>query len=153
MPREKVRLLVRIVHIRDQDVFKREPLFSASGVVVASGKQRLDVVLAIDRHDLVAHFIGRGVQRNRETNLQWFVGKFFDLGRQTAGRDGNVSRPDAEGPGRVNDSNRAHHIAEVGKRFAHPHENDIVDLLPGCALDRDDLIDDFIRSQIAGKTF
>ena len=153
MPREKVRLLVRIVHVRDQDVFKREPLFPASGVVFASGKQRLDVVLAIDRHDLVAQFIGRGVQRNRETNLQSFVGKFFDLGRQTAGGDGNVSRPDAEGPGRVNDSNRAHHIAEVGKRFAHPHENDIVDLLPGCALDRDDLIDDFVRSQIAGKTF
>ncbi len=85
--------------------------------------------------------------------MQWFIGKFFDLRRQTAGRDGNVSRANAEGPRRVNDSNRAHHIAEVGQRFAHPHENDIVDLLPGCALDRDDLVDDFVRSQIAGKTF
>ena len=146
-------LLVGVVYTRDQDVFEREPLFLATGVVVTSGKQCLDVVLAIDWHDLVAHFIGRGVQRNREANLQWFVGKFLNLGRQTAGRDGNVSRANAESPRRVNDSNRAHHVAKVGKRFTHSHENDVVDLLTACALNRDDLIDNFVRAQVAGKSF
>ena len=134
MAREKIRLIIGVVYIRDQDVFEREPLLPSADVVVTSGKQHLEVVPAIDRHDLVAHLIGCGMQRNRETNLQCFVGQFFNFRRQAAGRDGNVSRANAEGPRRINDSNRAHHVTEVGKRFAHPHENDIVDLLSAVAL-------------------
>ena len=153
MARKKMRLLVRVVYASDQDVFEREPLLFVLCIIVASRKQRLDVVFAVDRHDLIAHFVGRAVQRDCETNLQWFVCKFFNSRRHTAGREGDVPRSDAEAPRRINDPNRSHHVLEVRKWFAHSHENDVVDLLPAYALDRDDLIDNFVRAQVARKSF
>ena len=54
---------------------------------------------------------------------------------------------------RVDDSNRAHHIVEVRQRLAHSHENDVVDLLAAFAFDRDDLIDNFVRLEVARKSF
>src|SRR6266404_1790361 len=59
---------------------------------------------------------------------------------------------DPEPPGRVDDANRAHHVAEVGQRFAHSHEHDVVDFLASLALDRDDLIENFVWLQVSGKS-
>src|SRR5256885_7045666 len=101
MARKKTRLLVRVVYAGDQDVFERQPLFFARRIVVASRKQCLDVVTTIDRHDLVAHFIGRSMQRNSEADLQGFLGKLFNLRGKTTCRNGDVPRADAETPRRV----------------------------------------------------
>ena len=56
-----------------------------------------------------------------------------------------VPRADAKSPRRIDDSDRADQIIEVGQRFAHSHEHDVVDLLAALAFDRDDLIDNFVR--------
>ena len=58
---------------------------------------------------------------------------------------------DAEAPRSVKNSNRPHYIVEVRQRFAHPHEDDVVDLFASRTLDGDDLIDDFVRAQIPRK--
>jgi hypothetical protein len=88
-----------------------------------------------------------------QSHLQRFVCKSSNLRRQAAGRDSNVSRSDADSPWRINDPNGPHHVLEVRKRFAHSHENDVVDLFPACALNRDDLIDNFVRLQIPREPF
>src|SRR5713101_6214493 len=103
MARKKTRLHVRVVYARDQYVFERQPLLFARRIVVASRKQGLDVVTTIDRHDLVAHFVRRAVQRDRETNLQRLIGQFTNLRGKTTCRNGDVTRADAETPRRVDD--------------------------------------------------
>ncbi len=153
MARKKARLVVRIVHIRDQDVFKREVLLLMSFVVVTSRKQCLDIVTAIDRHDSISNFVGGTVQRNGQPNLQRLLGKFANLRRQSAGRDRDVPGADAETPLRVNDPDRSQHVVEVSERLAHPHEHNVVDLFTSRALNCDELIDYFVWAQIARKTF
>src|SRR6266480_2296718 len=54
---------------------------------------------------------------------------------------------------RVDDPNRAQHIIKVGERFAHSHENNVVDLVAAFVLNRDHLIDNFVCSQIARESF
>jgi hypothetical protein len=62
MPRKKVRLFVGIVDAGDQDVFEGKPLLFVRHVIVTSRKQFLDIITAIDRHNLIAHVVGRSVQ-------------------------------------------------------------------------------------------
>ncbi len=85
MLRKKVRLVIGVIDSSDQNVFKSELLFLARGVIVASRKQRVEVVATIDRHDLVAHFVRGAVQGNSETNLQRFIGQFSNFRCKTAG--------------------------------------------------------------------
>ena len=70
MARKETRLLVRIVHVCDQNVFEREALLLVSSVVVAGRKQCLNVVTAIDRHDSDCEPPQCAVQRNGQPNLQ-----------------------------------------------------------------------------------
>src|ERR1700730_2396808 len=62
-----------------------------------------------------------------------------------------MSRTDTESPWCVDDPNRTHQVAEIGEWFAHPHENDVVDLFAALPFDRDDLINNFIRTQVSRK--
>ena len=93
------------------------------------------------------------MQRNSEADLQGFFGKLFNLRGETTGRNGDVPGADAETPWRVDDLNRAHHVLQVCEGFAHAHENDVVDLVAAFAFDRDDLVDNFARAQIAREPF
>src|SRR2546430_13687593 len=93
------------------------------------------------------------MQRDGETNLQRLISEFSNLWRKTTCRHRNVSSADAETPWRVDDLNRAHHVLQVCEGFAHAHENDVVDLVAAFAFDRDDLVDNFARAQIAREPF
>src|SRR5262245_10946584 len=64
-----------------------------------------------------------------------------------------MASSDAEAPFRVNNPNCTQHVLEVGEWLAHAHEHNIVDLLSGPGLDGDDLVNNFVRGQIAGETF
>src|SRR5437588_12177428 len=98
-----MRLIVGVVYSGDQNVFKREPLLLMRYVVIACGKQFLDVKRAIDRHDLIADFISCAMQRDRQTNLQRLIGELLTLRHESAGRNRDVPRPYAESPRRVDD--------------------------------------------------
>src|SRR5205823_11291655 len=91
------------------------------------------------------------MQRNRETNLQRLLSQFSDLRRQSTGGNRDVPRPDSNSPRRIDDSYRAHQVVQICQRFAHAHEDDVVDLFSALPLDRYDLIDNFVRAQIARK--
>ena len=93
------------------------------------------------------------MQQNGEPDLERFIGEFSDLRCQSAGRNRDVPRADAEAPRRIDDPDRADQVAQVGERFTHSHENDIVDLFPARTLDCNDLIDNFVPAQISRKSF
>src|SRR5437588_13049630 len=63
-----------------------------------------------------------------------------------------MSRADPQSPWPINDPNRGHQILEIGERFAHSHQHDVVDLFPALALNRDDLIDNLVRRQVATES-
>ena len=123
-----MRLFVGVVDAGDQDVFESKTLLLMRDCSNRKLQQRRHIVSAINRHDLIAHVVGRAVQRDGEPDLQRFLGQFSDLRRQSAGRNGDVTRTDPNSPGRINDSDRAQHVREIRQRFAHAHENDVVDL-------------------------
>ena len=93
------------------------------------------------------------MQRNCEANLHRFIGKFANLRRETARRNRDATRADAKTPRRVDDANCPHHVVEVRERFAHSHENDIVDPFAAFAFDRNSLVDYFVRVQVARESF
>src|ERR1700682_5989875 len=62
-----------------------------------------------------------------------------------------MSRTDTESPSCIDNANGAHQAIEIGEGFAHPHENDVVDLFAALPFDGDDLIDNFIRTQVSRK--
>src|SRR5438270_7170937 len=64
-----------------------------------------------------------------------------------------MPRAGPQSPWRIDDSDRCHQILEIGERFAHSHEHDVVDLFAALALNRDDLIDNLVRRQIATESF
>ena len=76
-------LIVSIVHPRDQDVFKKDQ-FLARDIVIASFEQSREIVFAVDRHDLLADFIGRAVQRNGEAKLRRAIRQLPDLRSESA---------------------------------------------------------------------
>src|SRR5688572_33017434 len=61
MTREQVRLFLVIVHAGDQNVFEIDPLLFAARVVIAGVEKGGQVVLSVNRHDLIAHLIRRTV--------------------------------------------------------------------------------------------
>ena len=93
------------------------------------------------------------MERNSQTDLQWFIRELADLRRESTGRDGDVPRAYAKSPRSVYDPNRAEQIVEVSQRFAHSHEDNIVDLFAARAFHGNNLLNDLIRLQIAHEPF
>src|SRR6266567_824063 len=89
------------------------------------------------------------MQRKGETKLRGLVGQLANLRRESAGRNGDVAGADAKAPWRVDDANRAQKIFQVGERFAHAHENDVIDFFSALLFNRDELLDDLACIEIA----
>src|SRR5204862_8067437 len=104
------------------------------------------------RHYLVSHVVGRSVNVNVEPALERFVCQFSNLGRESTGGDGDVARADLETPGRVDDPNGANDVGEIGQRFAHPHEDDVVDPLAARFFYREQLLHDLARIKVPRKS-
>ena len=77
------------------------------------------------------------------------IGKLTDLGHEPGGGDGEMAGPDTQPPWRGDQLEGLQQITEIRKRFAHSHENDVVDLLPTEVLSEENLSGDFIRDEIA----
>ena len=87
----------------------------------------------------------------REPDLQRFVGQLPDLRRESAGGNGDVAGADVQAPGRIDDPDGADHVGEVGQRFAHAHEDDVVDLFAARLFHREELLHDLARLEVAGE--
>ena len=152
MTREQVRLFFGVVNTCNQNVFEVDALLLTVRVVFAGVEQTRQVIFAIHRHNFVSHQVSRAVERDRKAALQGFVGQLPDLRRQSAGRDGNVARANLEAPGRVDDPDGADHVGEVGQRFAHTHEDDVIDLFTARFFHRQQLLHDFAGIEIARES-
>ena len=60
-----------------------------------------------------------------------------------------MSRADSKTPRRIDNADGTHDVREIGERLTHSHENNVVDLLAGGCFQRDELIDNFDRLEIA----
>src|SRR5262245_10550208 len=89
------------------------------------------------------------MQRQGKTKLRGLVGQLANLRRQSAGRNGDVPGADAEAPWRVDNANRAQNIFQVSQRFAHAHENDVIDFFATKFFYPDELLHDLACIEIA----
>ena len=148
---EQLGLVERVVDALDQDVFQGEFLFLEAIPVVERGEQVGQRVALVDRHDLVADLVGGAVERDREPDLLRVLGELADFGDQSGGRDGEVARSDVEPPGGGEDGDRGEHGVEIGERFAHAHEDQVIDPLSGEHLGGQHLAGDFPGVEVAGE--
>ena len=127
VPGEDGGLLEGVVDVLDEDVLEGHHL-ALLRLVFDTGVEELgEGILAIDRHDLLADFVSGAVKRKGEPDLQRLLREKPDLRRKSAGGNGNFARADANTPRCVDDVERGQEIGVVGQRFAHTHEDEIVD--------------------------
>ena len=100
---------------------------------------------------LLADLIGGAVEGDGETDLLRVFGELADLGDQTGGGDGQVACADVGAPRRGDDGDRGEQCFEIGERFAHAHEDDVVDALAGDGGGGEDLGGDFAGVEVAGE--
>src|ERR1700682_5769916 len=89
------------------------------------------------------------MERDCQPALQWFVGELSYLRGESAGRNRDVARTNLETPGGIYDSDGADHVGEVGQRFAHAHEDDVVDLFTARPFHHEELLHDLAGIEIA----
>ena len=68
-------LLERVVDALDEDVFEGHHLALLRLVLGAGVEQFGERIFAIHRHDLLAHVVGRAVERDRQPDLQRLLGQ------------------------------------------------------------------------------
>src|SRR6266496_5016814 len=110
-------------------------------------------MLAVDRHDPAAHFVGCAMQRKGKTKLRGLVGQFANLRRESASGNGDAAGADAEAPWRIYYPNRAQKIFQVGERLAHAHEDDVIDFFSALLFNRDELFHHLACIEVARPAF
>ena len=148
---QQSRLIQRVVHAGDQNEFKGQPLVALGVPVGQRFEQLLQRVLAVHRHDLLAHLVAGAVKRDRQPHLEREVGELLDVRGHAAGADRHVPGPDAHAPGGVQALDRAQEVGEVRQRLAHAHEHKVVDPVLHDFLHLHDLLHDFTGGEVAGE--
>ena len=121
-----VGLLVGVVEAVDHHVLEAHPPAGARREAPAGGDTSRDRPLAVDRHELVAQRIGRGVQADGEVDLRQLVDHAIHARHDARGADGDVARADPEPRRVVEQADRLEHAVGVVQRLAHAHEHDVV---------------------------
>ena len=132
-PRQCASLRGRIVDAGQHHVFERHAATILLVDVVPAGlEQFLDRVAPVDRHQLVAQFVVRRMQRHGQRDIGLF-GQLVDLRHQPAGRQREASTREIKAQVIQQDVDGGQHIAEIGQRLAHAHQHDIADeaIVPG----------------------
>ncbi len=142
----------------------------APGVVGAGLQQFLDAVLAIDRHDFVAHVLGHRVERDREVGAD-FLAAARHHRHHAAGRKRDAALRQGKAVAVHHQLERVADVIEIVQRLAHAHHHDVgqqaaVGSIFGLVLDfgeihlafgpfaqrvarQHDLADDLARGQVA----
>ena len=170
-------LVEGIVHTGDEDIFEGNHPSLFLLVIFARGGEVLEGEFFVNRHDLAADFIRRAMEGNGEAELEGFVGEFADLRDEAAGGNGDFACSDVATPGGVEDGEGLEEAVVVGEGLTHAHDDEVVDEAigscrtgrtarrgatrnsrVGCAthriaFDGEDLLDDFVRLEIAFPAF
>ena len=82
-----VRMLVGVVLVLEHDIFEGDaPRIRRARIGGAGFEQFVDAVFLVERHDLVADFLGHRVERNRQVHADFFPAAFH-CRNDTAGRE------------------------------------------------------------------
>ncbi len=120
-----MRILIRIVHALEHDVFKGDPLaVRGLGVFPQGIEQGLDVPLLVHRHQHIAHRVGGGVERHGEKTAD-LVRRAGDLGDNARGRQRDAAAAKGDAFAVHRDLHRVADVLEIIKRLAHAHQHDI----------------------------
>ena len=158
---ELARLFERVVHVFDENKFERNhpPVFFRK--FLCGGNELCERELAVDGHDLRAHFVGRAMQADCEAKLHRLVGEFANFRHDAARGNCDAPRAHAQAPRRVRDGERAHRCLVIHERFAHAHDNDVVKIrksgfprafIAAFPTNEHELRHDFARVEIAFPT-
>src|SRR6185312_1233832 len=134
--RKRARLRRRIVNPVEHDVLEGHAAAVLLVQVVPAGRQQFgDRMLLVDRHQLVAQRVVRGVQRHRQSHVGLF-GQSVDLWHETRSGERHAPARQVEAEIVQQDPQRRHHVAEVRQRLAHAHEDYVGDVPfgPGCGV-------------------
>ena len=145
------RILQGVVHVLDEDVFQRGHLVPVPPPFLQSGNELGEGPFFVDRHDLVPYLVRGSMQGDGQADLPGIGSQFFQSGNESGGGDGDVARPYFQPPVGGDDFQGVLQVVKVGERFPHAHEDEVVDPFPGDGFRREDLADDFSRSEVAFK--
>ena len=120
-------MLARVVHPIEHHVLDEHLAAVQLEMAAALGEDVLERIAVVHRHQPAAQRVGRCVQREREADrLADLVDESPQAGQPADGRDRRAPVRDADvgQPARGRE-----HGVDVEHRLAHPHEDDMVDLL------------------------
>jgi hypothetical protein len=103
----------------------------------------------VERHQHVAHFVGGGVERNREIDGHGGE-QIGDARHHARGRDGDAARRHREALRVQQRADRLDYRVQVEQRLAHPHEHHVGDApLRQQLAHAAELVDDLGRAEVA----
>ena len=146
-------VLGRLVDAIEQHVLESHPLADREREAAAGGQEILDGPALIHRHEALPHRVRRGVERDRQVDLQLFLGELLHPADQPHRRHGDPPGGVAEGAGMDQEPERLNGGLVVGQRLAHAHEDEVGDArsrVEGPA-HRRQLADDLSRRQVANE--
>ena len=123
---ELVGELLRVVEFGDHHVLDTHPPSGALREATPGSEHNCNRPLAVDRHKLVAEGVVRGVQADRQVHLRQLLDHAVHARHDARRADRDVSCPDAEAVGVVQQPYPAEDGLHVVQRLPHPHEHDVV---------------------------
>mmetsp|Transcript_10933 Transcript_10933/g.45924 ORF Transcript_10933/g.45924 Transcript_10933/m.45924 type:complete len:441 (+) Transcript_10933:2307-3629(+) len=148
-PGERLGVLRRVVHARQQGVLERHAAPRRDEVLLAVVQQVVQRVRLGARDERLAQRLVRRVQRNRQRALQLRGGEPLQTPAHAHGAYGDV--PGADTHLAVQRVVRAKHVRYVQQRFAHAHEHHVRDARPEVLLERNHLVHNLVRRQVPGE--
>ena len=104
-------------------------------------------------HDLIAHFLARGMQRDGQRVLFLHLGEALDAFDDAACRKRDLARSDVESFLRVDDIKGSDHSIVVQERLALAHSDKVGHTFAEIVLNDQNLINDFSNDKVSGEAF
>lgn len=120
-------LIEGIVHILNEDKLEGGHTAGGGAKVLNSGEELFEGVFAVDRHDLLADLVGGSMEADGEPRLDRFAGELLDLGHEPGSGNRDAASAEVEAPIGIEDGEGASEGTVIGERFAHSHEDDIIE--------------------------
>ncbi|MNH16037.1 hypothetical protein D3C79_756640 [compost metagenome] len=155
-----MRIVGAVVDMIQHHVFNGDPPLVSIGFFQITANRRqegFNIVLAVDRHDVVADLVVRRMQRNGQGHID-HIAQFVQSGHDTGGRQGNAALGQTKTKVIQHDFHRWHHVGQVKQWLTHAHHHHVGDRTLAGDFDgtqdfssTPNLADDFRDTQVAVK--
>lgn len=120
-------LVEGIIDIPDEDKLEGGHPPGGGAKVLNGGDELFEGIFAIDRHNLLADLVGGSMEADGEPRLDRFASELLNLGDEAGSGNGDAASAEVESPIGIEDGEGATKGAIIGERFAHSHEDDIIE--------------------------